>query len=100
MLLKNSISTSLLVGRRVTLCIGRPRYEGVHNHLDWRTVPVGPGNSRPVEQSAQAAPALISVANDLTSPHQAPSMIAGVGDEHLSLSHPAAKAKSSLEQTE
>jgi hypothetical protein len=27
-------------------------------------------------------------------------MIAGVGDEHLFLSHPAAKPKSSLEQTE
>jgi hypothetical protein len=27
-------------------------------------------------------------------------MIAGVGDEHLFLSHPAAKAKISLEQTQ
>jgi hypothetical protein len=27
-------------------------------------------------------------------------MIAGVGDEHLFLSHPAAKPKTSLEQTE
>jgi hypothetical protein len=44
-------------------------YEGVHNHLDWRTRQTATdpesrdsGNSRPVEQSAQAAPALISVA--------------------------------------